>query len=206
MAVLPTRSVGNPVCHRRRLAFGLATVFGAAGAASSIEAQTQLAEASPFSVSGQAGAVPRSPDAGLELRGVMGTADGTQFCIYDTVLKRSCWVGLNERGYPFVVSSADLVRDAVTVDTQGRRMTLALRNASTPASTDGGQASAAAAYSPSDDAGSNPGPELDPATRAANEAEARRTKAMLAELLRQKAAEPHSAQQDGALGENSRQL
>jgi hypothetical protein len=61
----------------------------------------------------------------------MATADGPRFCIFDTVRKTSTWVGLNEKGYDFIVKAQDARADsdAITVFTQGRTLHLALRSA-----------------------------------------------------------------------------
>jgi len=68
-------------------------------------------------------------DAALELRGIMAIGDGYMFSIYDAGQKMSTWSRLNETGHPFVVRSHDESRDSVTVDHQGRTLTLALRTA-----------------------------------------------------------------------------
>jgi hypothetical protein len=80
----------------------------------------------------------------------MSTADGPRFCIFDTARKTSTWVGLNEKGYDFVVKAQDSRSDsdAVTVFTQGRTLHLALRSAKV--------ASAMAAAAPSSPAAPTP--------------------------------------------------
>ena len=102
-----------------------------------LSAQTPLAASSPFSSPGSPDFSSDAPGGELQLRGVMGTADGPQFCIYDTTRRRSVWVGVGEAGYPFVVSSADLANDAVAVEWRGQRILLSLRRARTNSSVDG---------------------------------------------------------------------
>ena len=94
-------------------------------------ARADLAQASPF-------LAPNSPAAAagaagstgpVELRGVMSTDQGTQFCIYDTDRKSSVWVGLNEPGYDFTVKSMNAASDTATVTYKGSSMQLTLRTA-----------------------------------------------------------------------------
>jgi hypothetical protein len=71
-----------------------------------------------------------APDgSSFELRGIMSTAGGTKYCIYNPMKKTSSWVGLNENGGNFEVKSADPAHDTVTLEAAGQRMTLALREA-----------------------------------------------------------------------------
>ena len=93
-------------------------------------AGAQLSDSSPFAPTN----TPGSPGASaenepLELRGIMATPDGLRFCIYDSAKKSSRWVGLNESsdGARYVVKSADPDRETVSVQSDGRIMTLALR-------------------------------------------------------------------------------
>lgn len=89
-----------------------------------------LAQASPFLPSSMSEAAAKGgPSGPVELRGVMSTSQGTEYCIYDVVKKTSAWVGLNETGQGFVVKSADPASDSVTVEFQGRTMNLVLRTA-----------------------------------------------------------------------------
>lgn len=59
----------------------------------------------------------------------MAVGDSYMFSIYDSTHKSSSWARLNENGHGFVVRSHDATRDSVTVDYQGRTLTLALRTA-----------------------------------------------------------------------------
>jgi hypothetical protein len=93
-------------------------------------ARAQVAETSPFLAPGAAvGPNGAAETTALELRGIMTTPEGTRFCIYDPLKKSGVWTGLNERGNPFVIKSADLARGTVTVQSQGRTLKLVLRQA-----------------------------------------------------------------------------
>jgi hypothetical protein len=91
-------------------------------------ARADLAQASPFMPANVADAAAQAGGP-IELRGVMSTSEGSEFCIYDTAKKSSAWVALNEAGYGYVVKSADPAGDSVTVQYQGRTMKLVLRAA-----------------------------------------------------------------------------
>ncbi len=68
----------------------------------------------------------------LELRGIMATAQGPMFAIYDPAKKySSTWVGLNEAGRGYVVREYRIVegQDQVKVDYQGRQVVLMLKKA-----------------------------------------------------------------------------
>ncbi len=66
----------------------------------------------------------------LELRGIMSDSEGTKYCIYDTLKGRGIWIGLQEKGYPFVVTWADPARDKVRIQTEtGKEQSLELRSA-----------------------------------------------------------------------------
>jgi hypothetical protein len=59
----------------------------------------------------------------------MPTANGTAYCIYDTVKKKDVWVGLNESGHDFIIRAAGPAADTVRVDYQGRSLNLTMRTA-----------------------------------------------------------------------------
>jgi hypothetical protein len=114
------------VRHSPLMSLALIAVVAAAPAT----ATADLAQASPFLPSGMsASAAQGGPSGPVELRGVMSTSQGTEYCIYDVVKRTSAWVGLNEEGQGFVVKSADPASDSVTVEFQGRTMNLVLRTA-----------------------------------------------------------------------------
>jgi hypothetical protein len=106
--------------------WALVAAIAAAGAC----ARADLAQTSPFlPASAVDMAAQGGPGGPVELRGVMSTSAGTEYCIYDSVKKSSAWVGVNEAGNTFVVKSADPSGDNVTVEYQGRTLKLALRTA-----------------------------------------------------------------------------
>jgi hypothetical protein len=91
-----------------------------------------LAADSPFLPPGmQEGTAQQQDDpTQLELRGVMATASGQRlYCIYDPVKKSADWSGVGQKGFSFVVKSADPERDAVTLEASGRSLVLVLRQA-----------------------------------------------------------------------------
>ncbi len=120
---MPSMKVRARYCRwAAALLFGL-ILAGRAGA--------QEADSSPFlpnpAAGGAGGAAAENEP--LELHGIMPTADGLRFCIFDAAKKTSKWVGLNDAsgGDSFTVRSADTDRDTVTVMNGGRLMTLSLR-------------------------------------------------------------------------------
>jgi hypothetical protein len=105
-------------------------------------ARADLVQASPFLPPSLAGVAGQAGPAGpVELRGVMSTSQGTQYCIYDTAKKASTWVGLNETGNDFTVKSADPGGESVVVEFQGRTLKLQLRAAKVASSGSSGSAS-----------------------------------------------------------------
>ncbi len=68
-------------------------------------------------------------DANLELRGIMAAGDSTMFSIYDSTHHMSAWTKLNDVGRDFIVRSYDASKETVSVDYQGRTLTLALHTA-----------------------------------------------------------------------------
>lgn len=80
---------------------------------------------SPFLPAPGSVAAAPAENAPIELRGIQGS----RFCIYDTARKTSVWVGLNEKGYDFVIKSQDAAKDTVTIEQGGRTFPLKLRDA-----------------------------------------------------------------------------
>jgi hypothetical protein len=91
-------------------------------------ADTTLAPSSPFApaAGSNAAAAENQP---LELRGIMLDGGAYRFSVFDPAKKSGQWVRLNESGHDFTVRTHDVARDTVTVDFQGRSLTLALRTA-----------------------------------------------------------------------------
>ncbi len=116
------------VFRRHRLLAALVLLTPAL--ASVAHAASSLAGPSPFAPPATAAeTVAVTPDATLELRGIMASGDSYMFSIYDSTKRISTWLGLNEIGREFVVRSYDDARDTVTVDHAGRTLTLALKTA-----------------------------------------------------------------------------
>lgn len=100
-----------------------------AGLSTSLSGADPIIARSPFLPPAAAAEAAPTADATLELRGIMAAGDSYMFSIYDSTSKSSAWSRLNEPGHPFVVKSHDESRDSVTVEHQGRTLTLALRTA-----------------------------------------------------------------------------
>lgn len=146
--------------------------------------------------------------APIELHGYMMTPEGEKFSIYDPAKKTATWVKLNETGYPFIVRSykQENATDQVTVDYQGGKLTLALKQSkiasAAPAATQGfaGRAGGPPGnFGPR--AGGGPGvaaatsaPQVDPAQEAAR-LQAAAMDFQQRQLQRQQAAAALQAQQ-----------
>lgn len=91
-------------------------------------AGTSLAPTSPFAPPDGATAVA-GENQPLELRGILMDGGGYRFSIYNPGKKTGQWVRLNESGNDFTVRAHDAARDTVTLDYQGRTLTLPLHNA-----------------------------------------------------------------------------
>lgn len=111
----------------RAISFGalaavLAVIAGAPAAA-------QLAKTSPFMP--PQGAAANTPTAGapLEFRGWIQTGDGILFRLRDPARKADTWVKLNEHDNTLDVTPKqhDLERNTLTIDYQGKTLTLAVR-------------------------------------------------------------------------------
>lgn len=63
----------------------------------------------------------------LELRGILTMGRKSSFNLYDPATKASEWVGLNEAGQKFTVTNFEPGADRVTVNYQGRVLTLTLQ-------------------------------------------------------------------------------
>ena len=99
-----------------------------------VRADTTLAPASPFAPPAGAGAAA-AENQPLELRGILMDGGGYRFSVYDPARKSGQWVRLNEPGHDFPVRSHDVARDTVTLDFQGRSLTLTLRTSKVAAVT-----------------------------------------------------------------------
>jgi len=103
----------------------LAAVLGAALAVA--RADSDLVAKSPFMTAATANTAAPTAGAPLEYRGMMETAAGLKVRIVDPSKKSGVWLLVNERypGFDFVVKKIDADHDTVTIDYQGRPLTLA---------------------------------------------------------------------------------
>ena len=106
----------------------------------------------PPNSGGPVGGAAVDPNA-MQLRGIMSTPQGVKYNIYDPSKKASVWVGVNESGNGFLIKSADLKREAVTVSANGQQTTLALKEAKiqTPAANGVPQGGAVLRPTPADE-------------------------------------------------------
>jgi hypothetical protein len=99
-----------------------------AGSARGVDLQG-LVQTSPFGSVNAAGPAANQPAAGLEFRGVFADKGEYFFSLNETATHKGLWVGLNEPGNPFTVRTYDVSTETVTVDYQGRSLTLTLKRA-----------------------------------------------------------------------------
>ena len=89
---------------------------------------SNLLENSPF-LPPDAAARAGQQAAPLELRSILLEDGRYEFSLYDPSRKQSTWVGLDEKGNDFVVTSFDPSREVVGVSLRGHTYTLALKEA-----------------------------------------------------------------------------
>ncbi|HTQ30452.1 MAG TPA: hypothetical protein VMI53_04525 [Opitutaceae bacterium] len=90
---------------------------------------TDLTPHSPFMPPGGDGATDANtppPSSPVELHGIVSTAEGYKFDLYDAANHKDTWVGFNETGKPYVVHSHDIAHNRITVEYQGNEFTLTL--------------------------------------------------------------------------------
>jgi hypothetical protein len=82
---------------------------------------------SPFMPRQEENAAPVvTEDAVVEFRGMITTENGVLYGLYDRSRNKGAWVRENEKGADFVVQSYDATADLVTLNYQGRKLTLPL--------------------------------------------------------------------------------
>jgi hypothetical protein len=182
-----------------RIPFRLLALLGA-GLAAGVEIRAQLAAKSPFmAVPAAAGTAP-AENTPLEFRGFMETAGGVQYRLYDPAKKSGIWVKLNERNADFgvVAKQHDSVKEALTIEFQGKTLTLPVRKAKVVSSGNAAQAvPPAAAPAPSNvPAAVTQAVVLNPTPAD----EQRRLDAVAAEVARRRALREQAAQQQGRSG------
>lgn len=97
------------------------------GLLAAARAEAQLVAKSPFMTAAVGGSAAPTTGAPLEFRGTMETSEGLKVRIVDPARKAGVWLLANERdpGFDFVVKQIDADHDTVTIDYQGRPLTLA---------------------------------------------------------------------------------
>jgi hypothetical protein len=116
----------NPApAFRRCSALLVLTIASIAGTrARAVELTPNSPFAPPPSSNADSNATPANSP--LELRGILSTPDGDKFNLCDQAGHINVWIGLNAPGQPFVVRSQDVAHHRVTVEYQGRELTLSL--------------------------------------------------------------------------------
>jgi hypothetical protein len=111
-----------------RSAIRIALTTWAVAVFASVGRGQELADRSPFLPEGGTVAAAPTENAPLELRGIVETSGGYLYGIFDPGKRQSSWVRLNDGG-DFAVRSHDVQNDTITVEYQGRSLTLALKAA-----------------------------------------------------------------------------
>ena len=104
----------------------------ALGLAGTLHAAPPIASRSPFLPPENAPVEKAGPEAAaLEFRGFVDVGRGKQFRLFDPAKKRGDWVRLNERSSEFeaVIRQHNEGEESVSVEYQGRTLTLAMRKA-----------------------------------------------------------------------------
>lgn len=106
-------------------------LFVLIGMAITRRGDAQLAAVSPFVPVQAAAAAGPTAGASLEFRGIADTAGGVKFRVVDPSKKSGAWLALDERDpeHGFIVKQYDGANDTLTVEFQGRALTLALHEA-----------------------------------------------------------------------------
>jgi hypothetical protein len=155
-----------------------------------------LVKDSPF-LPAAAGASASGQNGPLELRSVIMDRGEYYFSLYDLNSKESFWVGLNETGFPAVVRSYDRNTETVSVEQQGRTLSLTLATARTMAASaaapqPGGPGSPAIAAGGTSSGGptaqpSNGQPQFGPVPSTVTPDEAQRLQRIADEIRRRRA-------------------
>ena len=88
-----------------------------------------LSSESPFIPKGGQPAVVATENSPIEFRGVISTAAGLTFGIYEPGTQKGTWVTEGEKTQAFVVRSYDASKGALMVEYQGQVQTLVLKEA-----------------------------------------------------------------------------
>lgn len=162
--------------------------------AASADPLDALASDSPF-LPGSGGSRGAATATGpLEMRSVVFVDGAYRFSIYDQGTHESNWVGIGEKGYPFVVRSFNRERDELTVEHQGRSMVLGLQPARMASTANATPPAPGPLPGPGDPANrrnqgppnAGPGAGSQPAGNAPNAAEAQRLQNLADEIRRRR--------------------
>ena len=110
----------------------LAIQLSAADSAASTSAKMDLSglvNNSPFGTLKSGGPGSNGANEPFEFRSVMEENNNKYFSIYETATRRSNWVELNDPLNGFSIKSYDAGKQTITVDYQGKAMTLAIKQA-----------------------------------------------------------------------------
>lgn len=158
----------------------------------------QVAAKSPFMP--PAGAATGAPTAAapLEFRAYMDVGGGLQFRLFDPAKKTGVWVKLNERNSEFdvVAKQHDDAQKTLTVEHQGRTLTLAMREAKVVSAGSAGQAAPPPVPMPQP-ANVSPAVTQTVVVNPSPADEAKRLEAVAAEVARRRALREQASQQIG---------
>lgn len=124
-----------------------------------------LAADSPFLPGTGAGRAAAASTGPLEMRSIVFVDGSYRFSIFDQGTGQSNWVGIEEKGYPFVVRSFNRERDELTVEHQGRSVVLGLQPARMASAAVAGPASPAPLPGQNQGQGLGPGDPNNPTNR-----------------------------------------
>jgi hypothetical protein len=180
----------------------------ALGWAGSLRAAPPIASRSPFLPPESAPVEKNEAGAAtLEFRGFVDVGGGKQFRLFDPAKKQAAWVRLNERSSEFeaVVRQHNEGEESVSVEHQGRTVTLAMRKAKIVADTAAPAAMPPAGVAPAGPAITvtpavtqtvmvNPSPADEQRRLEAVAAEVNRRRALREQAMRQSNGQPTSQQ------------
>ena len=112
-----------------RLRYSVLATLAFCVTSSAVVRAQDITRESPFGGSATAPAAAPTENAPLELRGIVATTSGYLYGIFDPTKRLSSWVRMNDSGADFVVRAHDESADTITVEFQGRSMTLGLKAA-----------------------------------------------------------------------------
>ena len=113
--------------------FGLVALLARDCAAKTPDMLNELISHSPFATAGTKSVTTVSNDQPLEFRAVLEERGSKIFSIFEVGTHRSAWVDLNSTQNSFSVKAYDEEHASVTVEYQGRELTLPLKRATTVA-------------------------------------------------------------------------